>query len=273
MLSWWDESPTWLAGSVASMANVCDHVVALDGRYRLYDDHRVQSGAAQVDAVVEAARATGMGLTLHTAPRVWETEMDKRTHLFRLGALEAETFRDWFFVLDADELLIRAGRRLRSTLQDLADNQQNVGVARLFEEADPHESDVRSRISNTTPVEYTYTSPTPRFYRALEDIRVSGCHYYYTGEDERGMRVALWGQQKTREADGQVVVLGDQHDPAEPGLTPWHHFADDEALIENRCLQRAQVRTQRRQDYYETRDAAGIEHQTMIPLEGMTYAE
>jgi hypothetical protein len=38
LISWWDESPTWLAASITSLGRFCDHVVALDGRYALYPD-------------------------------------------------------------------------------------------------------------------------------------------------------------------------------------------------------------------------------------------
>ena len=33
ILCWWDESPTWLAATVASLATIgVDHVIAVDGR-------------------------------------------------------------------------------------------------------------------------------------------------------------------------------------------------------------------------------------------------
>lgn len=262
LLSWFDESPTWLAATVASMSRVCDHVVALDGRYAHYSDERYQSSSEQVSAVMEAARASGMGLTLHTAPKVWETEMDKRTHLFRLGALEAETFEDWFFVLDADEVLIHVGDYVLPELKRLRSEQKNVAVARLLEELDPHADEARSKLSRNMELQYIYTSPTPRFYRALKDIRVTECHYYYTGEDERGMRVALWGQQRTDTQTGETIVVGEDHAASEPGLTPWHMFGDSDVLIENRCCLRAKTRFNRREEYYQTRDQLGIELQT-----------
>ena len=80
LVSWWDESPTWLAATVASMSRFCDHIVALDGRYALYPDQRLQSGTAELYAIIETARAAGVGITLHTAPRTYADEMEKRTH-------------------------------------------------------------------------------------------------------------------------------------------------------------------------------------------------
>lgn len=263
LLSWFDESPTWLAATVSSMARVCDHVVALDGRYKHYEDDRLQSGIAQVDAVVEAARASGMGLTLHTAPRVWDTEMQKRTHLFRLGALEAVTFEDWFFILDGDEVLLHCSDRVVDTLETLARDRVNVGATRIIEETDPYADEARARISRGGDIPYVYSSPTPRFWRVLDDMRVDQCHYYYTGIDERGKRVALWGQQKTLPDTGETIVLGDHHDPDEPNLTPWHHFMEDDVMLENRCLQRARARHNKRTAYYQTRNELGIELQTV----------
>ena len=260
LLSWWDESPAWLAACVASMGRLCDHVVALDGRYALYEDYRVQSPVEQANAIMDSARHSGMGVTVHSAPRVWATEMEKRSHLFRLGSVEADTFKDWFFVLDADERVAHCDAG--AVRERLSGMDEHVGAMTWTENADPHADDARSQLSQRMPMEYRYRSITPRLFRALEDMRVSERHYYYTGEDERGMRVALWGQQHTLE-DGTVVVLGDDHDIAEPNLSPWVEFQDSDLMLENLCLQRERIRVDRRQAYYEARDASGIEAHNM----------
>src|SRR6266498_1360247 len=52
ILSWFDESPSWLSACVASLARAgCSHLVAVDGAYRLYPDGRPHSGIAQQDAI------------------------------------------------------------------------------------------------------------------------------------------------------------------------------------------------------------------------------
>jgi hypothetical protein len=249
LLSWWDESPTWLAASVASMSRVCDHVVALDGRYALYPDTRLQSGTAEVQAIIETARGAGMGVTLHTAPRTFKDEMEKRTHLFRLGSLEARTEQDWFFVLDGDEVVIEAPPRheinglLEATSAD-------VVSATLFERTDPHQDAWRTSLGMQLQTEWRYECRTPRLWRVLNDMRVVGYHYNYVGERLSGETVELWGQ------DGAVT------------RAEWDSLCG-RLVLENRNRLRGKQRDADRQQYYSDRDDVGLEQiAPLAELEG-----
>lgn len=248
IISWWDESPTWLAASIASMARFCDHVVALDGRYALYPDSRLQSGSAEHYAVIDAARASGLGVTLHTAPRTFPDEMAKRSHLFRLAALESEPMRDWYFVLDGDEVVVEAPQR--AVVLDALDNARLAGehvlTATLWEKADPHENPQRTELGMKLATDWRYESRSPRFFLAHHDMRVEGYHYNYVGENEDGRTVELWGQ------DGVV-----QNRPS------WGTLCG-RVILENRNRLRASVRDRDRQDYYDMRDRTGLE--TIAPL-------
>ena len=262
ILSWFDESPTWLAATVASMARVCDHIVAVDGRYAHYEDRRQRSGAEQHDAIVETCRGTGVGLTLHTSNRVWPTEMAKRTHCFRLASLEAETFKDWMFILDGDEVLVESPSWIRDQLDELANEGINVVGVDLHEIIDPHSNPEKSALSRKLELDYEYTSTSPRFWRALDDLRVDGQHFHYTGVDEHGERVVLWAQQRCIEEGapegGMVWNILDER---------WQHLAhwadwSGHVRIENRCLMRDRKRFLKRQEYYQLRDELGIESST-----------
>lgn len=259
ILSWFDESPTWLAATIASMARICDHIVAVDGRYFHYEDVRNRSGAEQHDAIVETARGCGVGLTLHSSNRPWPTEMAKRTHCFRLASLEAKTFRDWLFILDGDEVLTDSPRWIRDQLDVLATEGTNVVAVDLYEVIDTQDNPDKARIGRELDLEYEYTTSSPRFWRALDDMRVDGQHFHYTGVDETGQRVVLWGAQQTLETgapEGGMVwnVLDERWER----ITPWADWGGH-VRIENRCLLRDKRRTAKRQEYYGLRDELGIE--------------
>lgn len=259
ILSWFDESPTWLAATVASFARVCDHLVAVDGRYAHYEDPRTRSGSEQHDAIVETCRGAGMGLTLHSSNRVWPTEMAKRTHCFRVAALEAEPLRDWFFILDGDEVLTQSPSWVRGELGVLAEQRTNVVAVELYELTDPHENPEKRRMSREQDRDYEYMTQSPRFWRALHDMRVDGQHFHYTGIDETGQRVVLWGQQQTVEEgapEGGMVwnVLDERWER----ITPWADWGGM-VRIENRCLLRDRRRFLKRQEYYDLRNTLGIE--------------
>jgi hypothetical protein len=253
LVSWWDESPTWLGATIASMSRFCDHVVALDGRYAMFPDQRMQSGAAEVQTIIETARAAGLGLTLHTAPRTFQNEMDKRTHLFRLGQLEARTGKDWFYVLDGDEVTIESPPR-EQVLAFLDDTTADAVVATLFERTDPHESEWRTDLGMKLQTEWRYESRSPRFWRVHDNMRVVGYHFNYVGENAAGETVELWGM------DGAV------------SRTEWASLCG-RVIIENRNRLRGKQRDADRQSYYDARDQTGLE--TIAPLaelEGATHA-
>lgn len=243
LVSFWDESPTWLAATLASMARFCSHVVVLDGRYAQYPDSRLQSGSAEHYAVIDAARGAGLGVTLHTAPRTYVTEMEKRTKLFQLGGLEARPGKDWFFILDGDELVAEscAKDELLARLDKAAADGVRVCTARLWEKTDSHSDEQRVELSLKLPVEWRYECSTPRFWLAHTNMRVVGYHYNYLGEDENGDTVELWG------LDGVVK-----------NRAPWKSFVNH-VTIENRNRLRGILRDQDRQAYYNLRDESGIE--------------
>lgn len=138
ILSWFDEDPAWLAGTVSSLTKIpVGHLVAVDGAYALYPEGRASSPPEQAAVIAETCRALDIGLTLH-APRevFFGNEVEKRTLGFRLAETVAEP-GDWYFVIDADELVDHAfgvEETLARSSEDVAsialDNTQ--GVRRLY---------------------------------------------------------------------------------------------------------------------------------------------
>lgn len=243
ILSWFDESPTWLSATVASLARICDHVVAVDGRYLHYDDPRVSSSLAEHDAILQTARGCGIGLTLDIPTRAWATELEKRTRSFQLAQLVADAHRDWFIVLDGDEVLTETPSKegTIAELEKAADAGVRTVTVTLRDIADPHYDAQRTRFGMDLRVEHVIDCRVPRLFRFPENLRVVGYHYNYVGEDEHGEPVELWGC-----------------DEAVEHRTQWACFTSD-VVIEHRHEQRPLVRKERRSQYYADREECGIE--------------
>jgi hypothetical protein len=169
--------------------------------------------------------------------------MQKRSHLFRLGLLEAEPMRDWFFVLDGDEVIVEAPRRdeVIGMLDGARDEGTGVLTATLWEKADPHADEWRTELGMKLATDWRYECASPRFFRAHHNMRVEGYHYNYVGENEAGETVELWG-------DDTVVS----------NRVPWASLCGT-VIIENRNRLRGQQRDRDRQDYYQMRDVTGLE--------------
>lgn len=253
VLSWFDESPTWLASTVASLARVCDHVVAIDGRYALYDDHRVVSEMVQHDAITHTARGAGIGCTLVVPTEPWDDEMHKRTACFQHASLLAEKFEDWVLVIDGDEVLVEAPSRdtLRSTLADAAEQNVWTGAVTLRDVADPHENPERTKLGMKLPVAHAIETTVPRLFRVGERMRVVGYHYNYVAENGHGDPVEYWGH------DGAV-----EHRTAWTLETKW-------LTLEHRQQQRNKLRSQVRETYYQERNETQLE--TIAPLSELEH--
>jgi hypothetical protein len=243
LLCWYDESPTWLGSCIASMARVCDHLVAVDGRYRDYPSRETRSTLAQYEAITDAALSAGMGLTIHSQTEPWETEMEKRSAVFAAGALSARVGTDWFFILDADERLIDAPDKdaALALLDEIRSGGNAVAMAEMGESVDPHLNDMRTDAGTKLFVPWRYTDDSPRFWLALENMRVGKNHFDYIGDID-GQPVNLWGMNAPRD-------------------TLWFD-ATEFFQIENLNRHRSQKRDADRQRYYETRDAMQIEDVT-----------
>lgn len=249
LISWWDESPTWLAATVASLGRFCDDVVALDGRYATYPGSRVQSGRAEFDAIVDTARSCGMGVTIMSRPSTYTDEMHKRSTLFNLAAPLARPGIDWYFIIDGDESVIESPSKdeMSERLRVASELDQWVITASLFEKDDPHRDALRTDISRKVAIEYATECATPRFWRVGLNMRVAGYHFNYLGEHpETGETIEYWGM------DGVV-----KNRPAWGSL-------NRRVVLENRNQLRAKVRDGDRMAYYKDRDESGLEK--VVPL-------
>ena len=179
LLSFYDERPDWLAACIFTMYKHLDvdHVVALDGAYALYPEGRAWSPTDQHHAITEACNALGVGLTLSAPQHVWTgNETEKRTALFRLADSVSTNGVDWYFVIDADELVDEC--RAESLKSILADLEHDVAdVALLTRE----------------PTGEISRQPLRMLFRAIHGITVEQYHWHYKAPDGR----MLWGNGPT----------------------------------------------------------------------------
>lgn len=248
ILSWWDESPTWLMACVHSLTRLgVDHLIAVDGAYPGVESATRWSGVEQSEAVQLAADAAGIGLTLHR-PDELLCERDKRTLCFDLLTAIATPMRDWVTVIDADEV-IDAPYPAKDVLAT-AGATEHVCAAQMIESMDPEDTEAKGATQHT-PVIYRRMDIAPsrkphvasRFWRVMPRMWVQDNHYSYHGEDDTG---AVWNLRPDM-AGAHVGQLSGV-------LLP-----ESMAVFEHRDPWRTAHRRRVKRDYYDIRNQSGWE--------------
>lgn len=187
LISFFDERPEELRECIRSLAGHVDHIVAIDGAYGLFPNGRPYSDPTEHKAVLKTCQQIGVGCTLEIPPRVWDTEMEKRTRLFELAATVTED-GDWWFVMDADQRLKQVPDDLREQLAGSAWPAATV----TFDE--PHPNAEGSRF------------PVRCLFRHCPGLRVERNHYSYVTPDG----FWLWGNPRHRGAKSAAHDLREQ---------------------------------------------------------------
>lgn len=235
VLSYFNESPSWLSACVASAARVCDHLIAVDGRYALYQDEMVVSPVEQCEALVETAAGAGLPLTLHRpAEPFYGNEVEKRNLTLKLAAAMAEPMKDWLLIIDADCLVIEHSPFLRHDLESCPQYAARVAVE---ETMDPLDEAAPLAIAHMTSLPDSWRSPVTLLFRVLHDMRYEGTHYSLSGNLSNGTKLWLWG-----------------HPQAEQPFDATHSLA-----IRHRNVLRPKYRREQAATYYRQRDKLGIE--------------
>jgi hypothetical protein len=223
LLSFYDEPIPDLAACIKGLADAgVDHVVAVDGAYALYPDGKPASDPNQHAAIHLACRQLGLGCTLHVPQQVWEgNEVAKRTFLFQLAWTVAED-GDWFWVMDADQVITRSPEDLKDRL---AATQHEVAEVEFF--------DVVAARANQKDWPSRFT--VRNLFRA-QSIRLVTNHITYVADDGR----ILWGY------DGQGTL--------EP-----HLDLTEVVEVEHRPDRRPMERQQAKMVYYAQRDQSLVE--------------
>lgn len=223
LLSWFDEPPASLASCLTALAQAgTDHVVAVDGRYALYPADHDCSHPNEYAAIVFACRKLGMRCTIHQPSGPWEGgEVEKRTFLFALALSVAEK-GDWFWVQDADQVVMHVPDDFKARLAAADEDVASVMI-----------HDVVAAQANipTWPPDFAM----PALFRA-QPITVGPAHCQYNAADG----TLLWGYDGDHR---QAPVLDLSAD----------------VLVEHRPQNRSHERLVAKQVYYSERDRACIE--------------
>jgi hypothetical protein len=252
ILCFYDESPTWLAGCVASLTRIgVDHLIAVDGRYPHFNPGApTNSRPEQIDAVTSTAMGANIALTLHR-PTFPMLETKKRDLSFRLLNSVGE-YGDWALVIDADEIVTDGNAGLKNELA-LVEKDTHVVACRVTHSVDPYaapgpDNDVTEKtleIHQKLPVSTLHRSAQSRIWRVLNDMHVETNHYGYTGVDEHGTKWYL---------RGDIGKRAFKHLPASPIAR-----LDGNLTIEHRRTHRTAERRSLKKAYYTTRDRLGLE--------------
>lgn len=233
ILCWFEEAPSWLAATVSSLIHVAgiDHLVAVDGAYALLPEGRAHSGSEQHDAIREVCQATGCGLTVHAPAEPWAgCEVEKRSFAFQLAEQVATVGEDWYFVVDADEVVTFAPD-LRELL---AAADEEVGTVWLNERFDPHASPHNEQVAQRTYWPRESRQPSNRLFRAAPRLRAVDNHYTYMV------------------GNGRVLIVGNRE-----------AAVDTHVEMEHRTGLRDLARREQQKRYYARRDELGIETPTV----------
>jgi hypothetical protein len=233
LLSWFDEAPSTLAACISSLGAIgVDHLVAVDGRYLLYQDDRVNSGSYQHMLVQEACRGAGIGLTLHVPTEAFAgNEVEKRTLMFQIAEPLCEMGRDWLMVMDADQ--VAHGITPGELKQRLTDTELNVGEVMFTQEVDPAQR--KGHDFHMPPLSRW---AVPVLFRATPGLHCERNHYTYRTGDGR----YYWGQ--------NVSLSGLEVEPT---------ISLEPLTIEHRPNLRPLERLSTKDAYYKRRDRLGIE--------------
>ena len=162
LLAWYDERPDWLTATVESLHLLeVDHLVAVDGAYEHFPGGTATSSPNQAAAIATAAARHHVRCEIHHPTARWPSEVAKRNYLFREGQ---RVGADWYFVVDADELVESGGAKAALERTDLD-------------------------VAAVTLREGHVERPLRMFFRAIPGLRVERNHHTYVTPDGR----RLWG--------------------------------------------------------------------------------
>jgi len=236
VLSWFDEAPSWLATCVAGIGRFCDGLVAVDGAYAIYPQGRARSHPQQAEAIVNAAEAAGLELTLHQPTTTWaDNEVGKRSFSLKLAGLQLEEGRDWLAVVDADYHLLQCSPdAIRAAL---AETPAPVATYTLLDGKDFLGDPKLAEYVNGRPCDTEWTFRTRDLYRWNPTIQIGPAHWTYHAIVD-GKRRWLRG--------------------------PWEKQVDcldlnKELVFYHRTQDRAQVRKASAEYYYKMREQHGTE--------------
>jgi hypothetical protein len=164
-VAWYLEPPAFLDRLIRSLAYRVDHVVCLDGAWRLFPDAAPRSTDAEHETLVTAAAETGQDITIRVPDEVFESQVAKRAELMALAAEHG----DWVLVIDGDEYVSRG---------------LGLGLHWALERTDAIIGDVKLKNTNngeTMPYSHPDGGLRGRLSRAGATVDIVHSGYFYEG--------------------------------------------------------------------------------------------
>jgi hypothetical protein len=241
ILSWFDESPAWLAAATTSLGRFCDIVIAHDGAYQLFPGARPRSHPQQAEAVMHAAEAMDMACVIYRPKDIyWGNEVEKRNEGFRIAGALLEPDEDWVVVWDADYHLLKiTPERVR---HDLEHTDCDVATYTLLDGKDMLATPALEQYAQQRPIDTEWTIMTRDIFRWHPTLAVGPLHWSVSVQ-RNGKREWLRGPF----SDNTFEPLAPAHD-LRADLVAYHRTQD-----------RAHVRKHAAKGYYERRAERGIE--------------
>ncbi len=242
-MSFFDESPHWLATAVAGMARLCDVIVAHDGAYALYPGARARSHPHQSEAVLGAAEAADVACLLYQPRDVyWGNEIEKRNQGLRFAGALLEPDEDWLLVFDADFHVLRVNPEV--IRHELGETELDVATYTILDGKDLMADPGMERAAKEMDISTEWTTRTRDIYRWTPSLTIGPTHYGYS----------RWDNGKRRWLRGPWEGVEDAHE-LEANLVVYHRRED-----------RAKVRLAGADGYRINRQNAGIEKiEEMVP--------
>lgn len=234
ILVWFDEPEHWLWDCVTTYAEQAgvDHVVALDGAYRIFPHDHHLSPQGQVDVIHQAAEKAGIGVSVYRPPSAYQdNEIEKRTLSFQHAAEFSQPGVDWWVWMDADQKVVEAP----GLKQELEATTLDAAEVRFVERTDLAKVLGGVNLDMGFEPEYVeYKNPVRCLYRADPSLRVVGNHYtYVNGAGDR-----LWaGYTKLPVVDAALTGM----------------------VVEHRSSARSPENVAVKQAYYQARAVQGAE--------------
>ena len=212
---WYLEPPEFLDRLVRSLQPIVDQLVFLDGPWATFPHTSTLSSEAEWRALEDAAAAIGVPIEIRGGDRVWRSQMEKRSELFR-AAIE-DLGADWVLVVDGDEVMTVCDvAAVRSSLE-LTDRDVVEAMTVPMNRVWPH---------SRTP---SFPKPMRHMYRGIAGLRVENAHNGIVAPDGRW----LHGDQAyvRREPSlnlSKVLQFGHDNDARPPGRMEARRLERDE---------------------------------------------
>lgn len=245
VLSWFDESPSWLAAAVAGMGRIVDTIVAVDGAYALYPGARARSLPQQGEAVMIAAEAAGVGCIIHRPRDVWfGNEVEKRNHTLDLAGTVCDE-DDWVIVFDADLHMLQCNPAL--IRHELESTDCVVATYTVLDGKDFLADDKLADYVKHRPIDSEWTTRTRDIYRWHPTLRYGPLHWSVS-----------------RRLDGETVWL---RGPFEERYQADPLRLDASLVCYHRTMDRMRSRRETADAYYQIRNKLNIEPRDRLDAE------